>query len=220
MKQIVSQIKKLIKPLITLLLPALLFLAVMVVLCTQMDIPISFFTCDPASTVEIHPFTGMVSNIGILLWTSSAVVCLFSWGLLRKDPEKRRFSTFLLFSGILTLILVIDDLFLFHEEIFPEQLGIPQKFVLLGYMGITLVGVVVFRKTILATDYLLLLIALGFFGLSVFVDVFDHEIDALIGGWRYLFEDGFKFLGIVTWLGYFWRTCFTAIKGLLQNHAA
>ena len=123
----------------------------------------------------------------------------------------------MLFSGIMTMILVLDDLFLLHEEIFPEHLGIPQKFVLLGYMGLTLVGIVVFRKSILGTEYLLLLIALGFFGLSVFVDVFDHEIDALIGHWRYLFEDGFKFLGIVSWLGYYWRTCFTATRGLLKK---
>lgn len=139
---------------------------------------------------------------------------------MRKDPEKRRFSTFLLFSGTLTLILLIDDLFILHEEIFPIYLCISQKFILLGNMGLTLVGIVVFRKSILATEYLILLIALGFLRLSVFVDVFDHEIDALIGGWRYLFEDSFKFLGIVTWLGHFWRTFFTSIKGLSQTQAA
>ena len=220
MKQIVSQIKKLIKPLITLILPALLFLAVIVILCTQMDLPISFFTCDPASVAEIHPLTGMVSNIGILLWTSSAVVCLFCWALLRKNPDKKKFSTFLLFSGIMTTVLLLDDLFLLHEQIFPCDLGIPQKFVLLGYMGVTLVGLVVFRKSILETEYLLFLLALGFFGLSVFVDVFDHEIDALIGGWRYLFEDGSKFLGIVTWLGYFGQTCFIAMRDELKKQAA
>jgi len=220
MFQIFSQIRKLVKPLVSLYLPAVLFLLAMVILCTQMDIPISFFTCDPASVAEIHPFTGMVSNIGILMWTAAAVVCLFCWALLRKDPDKTRFSTFVLFSGIMTMVLLIDDLFLLHEEIFPEHLGIPQKFILLGYMGLTLFGIVIFRKSILATDYLLLLIALGFFGLSVFVDVFDHEIDALIGGWRYLFEDGFKFLGIVSWLGYFWRICFNAIRSLSKKQAA
>jgi hypothetical protein len=220
MVQIFPQIKKLIKPLIALYLPAVLFLVGMVILCTQMEIPISFFTCDPASTVEIDPLTGMVSNIGILMWTAAAAVCLFCWALLRKVPDKARFSKFVLFSGIMTLILVLDDLFLLHEDIFPCHLGIPQKFVLLGYMGLILVGIVVFGRTILGTDYLLLLIALVFFGLSVFVDVFDHEIDALIGGWRYLFEDGFKFLGIVGWLGYYWRTCFTGIRDLLNKQEA
>jgi hypothetical protein len=220
MFQIFSQIRKLAKPLILLFLPPVLFLLAVVILCTQMDLPFSFLTCDPASIVEINPFTGMLSNIGILLWTAAATVCLFSWGLLRKEPGTKRFSTFMLFSGIMTMILVLDDLFMLHEEIFPEQLGIPQKFVLLGYMGLILSGLVVFRKSILAADYLLLLIALGFFGLSVFVDVFDHEIDALIGHWRYLFEDGFKFLGIVGWLGYYWRTCFIAIRGSSRKQPA
>jgi len=220
MDQIVSQIRKLIKPMTALYLPSGLFLLAMVIVCTQMDIPFSFLTCDPASVAKIHPFTGMVSNIGILLWTAAAVVCLFCWALLRNNPDMRRLSTFMLFSGIMTMILLLDDLFLLHEEIFPCQLGIPQKFVLLGYMGLTLCGLVVFRKSILGTDYLLLLIALGFFGLSVFVDVFDHEIDALIGDWRYLFEDGFKFLAIVSWLGYFWRSCFTAISSLSKKQAA
>ena len=220
MGQIISQIKRLLKPFMVLYLPSGLLLLAMVIVCTQRHIPFSHITCDPAAVAEIHPFTGMISNIGILLWAGAAVICLFCWALLSKNPDKTRFSTFVLYFGIMTLILLLDDLFMLHEQIIPCDLGIPQKFVLLGYLGLALCGIVFFRKTILTTDYLLLLLALGFFGLSIFVDVFDHEIDALIGGWRYLFEDGSKFLGIVTWLGYFGRTCFIAMRDELKKQVA
>jgi hypothetical protein len=63
---------------------------------------------------------------------------------------------------------------------------------------VTLAFLVGFRRVILEGDFLLLGLALGFFGLSVAVDVFtDREL--------YLWEDGAKFVGIVTWLAYFVR---------------
>ncbi len=71
---------------------------------------------------------------------------------------------------------------------------------------------VTFKKCILKTEYLILLIALGFFGLSLFIDVFQHRIQSIIGNSRILFEDGFKLLGIVGWFGYFLRCCLLQLE--------
>ncbi len=107
---------------------------------------------------------------------------------------------------------MLDDFFLLHEKIFPIYFGVPEKIVYLGYFGLILCGGVVFKKCIMETEYLVLLIALGFFGLSMFTDAIQGRIELILGSWRILFEDGFKLLGIVSWMGYFCRCTLLRIK--------
>ena len=213
LQEILTQIKKLALFFLLLYILPLLFLIAMGLTSVQMDIPLALFTRDPAAVADIHPFTGIASNLGVLLWASTAAICLFSWVSLRRNSVDKNSATFLFYAGLMTIILTFDDLFLLHENIFPDYLGISQKIVLIIYLGLLLVGLVKFRKDIMKTEYLILLIALAFFGLSIFTDVFDHQIKALIGDWHYLFEDGFKLLGIVGWFGYFLRICLIFVSG-------
>ena len=74
-----------------------------------------------------------------------------------------------------------------------------------------------FAKYILETERLILLIALFFLGLSFSIDLFQYRIEPFMGQWRILLEDGFKFLGIVGWLGYFAHSCFCEIKELVKK---
>jgi hypothetical protein len=79
----------------------------------------------------------------------------------------------------------------------------------LGYILLTLSWLVLFWRTILATEYLPCVIAVGFSALSVAVDnTWDSSRDL-----RYLLEDGAKLLGIVGWLGYFGRVCYRDLTG-------
>lgn len=112
---------------------------------------------------------------------------------------------FLLVGGLISLILLLDDLFLFHEIVFPLYFKIPEKIVFLSY-GLMVLGYITrFRKLIFETDFIFLLFAFCFFGLSIIIDILDLRVSAL-------FEDGSKLFGIVSWFGYFARTCFQAIK--------
>jgi hypothetical protein len=52
----------------------------------------------------------------------------------------------------------------------------------------------------------------GFLGLSVSVDVVQDQIEAILGTWRILVEDGFKLLGIAGWFGYFLRCALGALS--------
>ncbi|MCZ6674134.1 MAG: hypothetical protein O7C75_14485, partial [Verrucomicrobia bacterium] len=104
------------------------------------------------------------------------------------------------------------DFFRFHESIFPDHLGVNEKVVQLAYVGLILFGMFKFRKPILETDFLILLVALGFFGLSVVIDVFEDQVYAYLGNWKFVFEHGAKFLGIVGWFGYFFRCCILRLK--------
>ena len=117
----------------------LLFLFVVVVLSLQMDISPGLFTCDPALISNIHPFIGVLSNFGIMLWTATAAICLFSWAVLRYNSGETRFSIFLLCSGLITTLLSLDDLFLLHENILDKE-----KFVFSVYVCLILCWMVIF----------------------------------------------------------------------------
>ena len=210
--QLLSQARRLALFLLSLYILPLLFLFVLVVASLQTDIAIGIFLRDLAATAKVPPYTGMASNIGVILWTATMTVCLFGWSILRHSQEQKRFSAFLLYSGLLTLLLMLDDFFLLHEAVFNVYFGVPEKGFYLAYLGLVLYGGAAFRKCILKTEYLILLIALGFFGLSIFTDAIQYRIEPIIGFWRILFEDGFKLLGIVSWLGYFYRCTISQIK--------
>ena len=78
------------------------------------DIPVGNFTRDPIAILGGHPFIGVMSNIGILFWSATAAICIFASKIYL---DKTEFSTFLFFSGLLTLLLLFDDLFQLHERI-------------------------------------------------------------------------------------------------------
>jgi len=191
-------------PLIVLYLPAGLALLVVTVVSSATDMPISMFTRDPADVANISPFTGVISNIGILFWSAAATVCLFTYLLLKSAGSKAMLSWFFLVSGIITTMLMLDDLFLFHERIFPGFLHLRQRYTLVFYFVLVSVYLIGFRKVILSNEWFLLFLALSFFGLSVTVDISAKYLAEAVP-FYHLFEDGFKLFGIVSWLGYFGR---------------
>ena len=182
-----------------------------VVISSLYEIPVAHFTRDPLATLHGHPFTGVISNIGILFWCSTFAVCLFSSAILYKKKTKE-VAVFLLYSSLLTLLLLLDDLFMLHEKIIPRTLHVSQKSVYLGYLILTAIYFIKFFRLILRNEYTILFIACGFFALSVICDVFLPQ-----KGMEYLVEDGFKLFGIVSWFIFFMRTCFSQVLQATDN---
>ncbi len=189
----------------------LLFLATAALLSTVLDVPIGDFTRDPSTVARLMPYVGSVSSVGIIFWTAGATVCFFGWAVLRRRPDQRRFAAFLLHFGLVTAVLGLDDLFLLHET--ADHFGLDEKVLVAGYGSLLALGLVRFRDEILETDFLLLLVGVGFLGLSVSVDVVQDQLELLLGGWRILLEDGFKLLGIAGWFGYFLRCALNRVGG-------
>jgi hypothetical protein len=186
-------------------IPMLILVAMIVLVGHQLSIPLTYLTRDPSATTGDSPFIGALSNLGVLFWCASVAICFFSFTLLQKTGNIGGFSAFFGFGGLISLILLLDDLLLFHETVFPLYLNIPEKLVFLSY-GLILLGYITrFRKLILKTDFIFLMFAFGLFGLSIFIDLLDLRISIL-------FEDGTKLFGIVSWFGYFARTCFQVVK--------
>jgi len=212
--KIFSKAKELTKFFSLLYILPVFFLFIVVVASLKMGVSIVCFTRDPASVAKVHPFVGIVSNIGILLWTAAAGVALFNWAIFRYIFNDRKFSTFLLLSGLLTTLLLFDDFFMLHEVVFPHYFGANEKLILLSYGLMMIAWVVSYRKTIMKTEYVVLIVAFGFFGLSMFIDVLQSQIQSRFGNVRILLEDGFKLMGITAWLGYFIKSCFVRQQNL------
>lgn len=187
---------------------ALLALGFAIAVSRYSDIPLAVFTRDPTTTLHGHPLTGVLSNLGVLVWFAAAAVCVFSAAVLWQRRVDRVLPLFLLFSGMFTGLLAFDDMFLFHEMAEYKLPQVGEKTVYLVYGLMALVYVIGFRKAILSSEYVPLLLAFVFLGLSVTVDTFQASWTS---PWRIFFEDGFKLLGIANWSGYLIRVCFQAL---------
>lgn len=211
---LVNRSKTLTPLLLCAYIPIILILAI---ISWQAKIPLSHLTRDPLVIVEEPFYIGILSNIGILFWCSAVAICLFSFTLLRNYNRSRKMNSFILASGLLTLVLLLDDFFMVHEEVAPEYLLIPEKAVYGIYAGLLSYYLIKFRKTILETDFSLLLLALGWFALSV---VFDKGLIPLPASWLqreldFYLEDTTKLLGIFSWFMYQAKVCGDCIAGLV-----
>ena len=112
------------------------------------------------------------------------------------------------------MLLLVDDLFMLHQRIFPNQFGIDEIIVFLFYGLLFLVYLLLFRKVILETDHIYLSLTVFFFIFSLLVDLLVPE--TLIPMYH-LFEDGPKFFGIVSWFAYQFSVCLTAVKTAADN---
>lgn len=201
------QFKKLAPTLSIVYVLTLSVLFIVVTIHQQTKINISDLTQNPASIMGAPFYVGLLSNIGILLWSASAAICLFCSAVLRKDINNRELPLFLLFSGIITSIFLLDDLF-FYENIYTAYFNVSEKTVYLVYAIMVLLYLMRFRVTIFGTEFLLLLFAFVFFGLSVILGMKLIDLPASY----YLFKDGAKLFGIVTWSTYFTRIGLRHVK--------
>jgi hypothetical protein len=196
--------------------PVLAVFVFTVIASNYADIPISVFLRDPTFTLEGHPLTGLQSNLGVLIWCAAGAVCLFSSAVLRRRKDSEN-ASFFLWSGAIVLVLMLDDFFLFHDDLATRYLRLDEKIILPVY-GLTVAFYIVkFRLIVLNSKYLLLLMAGLFFSLSVGIDFFLEKWESPC---RIFLEDGFKFLGIASWSDYLFQMCFQMVGasvGLEEN---
>ena len=165
------------------------------------------FTQDPMALAQGEPYFGLLSNVGILFWSAAATVCFFVASLGQKI-ERQPSRHFFILSGLFTLLLLLDDLFLLHEAVLPRLLGIRQRYVLLIYLLLALLYLANYGKVILSSHPLLMAGALALFGLSLAEDLLALAPE----GWHYLLEDGAKLFGIISWFNYFALVCRKEVK--------
>jgi hypothetical protein len=164
-------------------------------LAWSLGIPFEAVSRDAADLYNFHPLTGVLSNLGVLLWTTSAAVLIFSASLIRHNPAIHQMRATLGRFAILSTILLVDDLFLIHEQVAPQNLGISEKLTYLLYAAVFVVCFWRSRSVLLNSRVDILAAALTGFALSIGLDLVPNWLPY----YHYALEDTPKFIGIGLW---------------------
>lgn len=192
--------------------PSLTVVAAMAAAGVLFEVNMDVMTRDVAATANLHPLTGVLSNLGVVLWGAAASISAFAAMTLRHARPRKTFW-FLLCSALLSAYLLLDDFFLFHDELAPRYLGVDEKLVYAA-LGIAVCAyLIAFRRVILQTYFAVLLLALGFLGMAVVMDALLEPWLRHLGHWEYFVEDGAKWLGIACWCSYYVRTSHQLVVG-------
>ena len=111
------KVKKNLPLFLIIYIPPIMLLLILGGIAGFTDIEVGDFLADPAQIVGYDSYLGLVNNLGVVLWAAAMAVCFFTFIALRRTGNNEDISRFVLFSGLLTLILLLDDLFLIHEGI-------------------------------------------------------------------------------------------------------
>ncbi len=154
-----------------------------------------FMTTDPLQTANFPWYTGLLSNLGVILWSIS-LGCSFLGAILLSNDSK--IGRFLIVTGIITAVLVTDDMFRLHDSFLRSRFHIPEFLSFFTYGLLIAIYLFSFYRIILSdVSFLLLAGALLFFGISI---VFNMVIP--YSSVEAFLKDSMKFIGIAMWLTY------------------
>jgi hypothetical protein len=152
------------------------------------------------ATMVLHaPFyIAALHNAGVLLWfTAGAIACFTVW-VLPDGPQAGRSRPLLRALGLFTIVLAIDDLYLFHEVVAPQYLGVPELAVQLLYVVWGSCLAIHQRRMLLGhPEGSVLFCGVALLGMSLLIDA-SGVGEGVPGGATT--EDGLKWLGILCWL--------------------
>lgn len=158
---------------------------------------------DVRGLVALPVWAGWLSDIGILIWISSASVCLFVGLTLGIRNAGGRFF---LATAALTGWLAVDDSLMLHERVLPRLLGVGQGAIYAVYATVVLCWLIAYRRRHAGTLPVWLVLSFACFAASVLLDVLPPERRPP-ARWHPLIEDGFKWIGIVLWSARLWCVC-------------
>lgn len=161
-------------------------------------VPADYMTEDALQTADLPFYTGLLSNLGAMLWAAAAALCFlgayWTW-------KTGRVFWFYLGSGLITAWCGLDDLLLFHDQFLRYYVGIPEKPIFAAYVILFGAFLLVFLKDILREpSSSIWFCAWGCLGASMLIDVLVPY-----GHMETFAEDVVKFAGIGFWLAYFFR---------------
>ena len=159
---------------------------------------------DLAQTCGYPLGVGLLSNFGYLLWMASAAICLFT-ALSRLGGVGGRPRQLLLAGGAFSLLLCLDDMFLLHDRyISPNVLY-------LAYALFALLILFRFRSLVLRLGGPAFVVAVVLLGGSLIIDKIQGALPFAYNDVQ-LVEEGLKFLGIASWLHFWWRAAAGAAR--------
>jgi hypothetical protein len=155
---------------------------------TNFDIRPHLVLRDPAAVYDIPPYAGAVSIIGVWVLICTGAVTAFTAIL---SPARR----FLLVNvALFSMLLALDDAFMFHEYVLGVLVGIPEVITYIAYGCIFALILISARKLISGTALVLLVLCALSFALSIAADLIFPTGGILTAG-----EDIAKFAGFLFW---------------------
>lgn len=198
------------------------------------DVPAYQLMDDPASYAKLEWYTGMLSNVVVLLWCAAAAVCGFAGYLLprNRDSDLGRLGQFVALLAVFSLWMTLDDMLLLHEQISRHLAGREYQHhaegVLFVLYGVVLAGFFWrFRATIARTDFAFLIGAVVCLLASAAIDVafqlelggnnlFRETILAVQWGSSFIdiTEEMLKLTGAMFWFVYCVRAACRGLKDM------
>ncbi len=186
-----------LKPIVKFIaIPALIFYAISFIILRSSGFETMEILRDTAQLTEESSFLGFLSNVGIWLWISSVAICFFV-AISNKGISKDH-RELLILSGLLSLILAVDDFFMIHDRYVNEYICY------LVYALCVVLLLYKYEKEIKKIEPLGFLL-MGFFLLgSIGTDAVQMFLP-LEYSTTQIFEEFFKFLGASIWLYFNYR---------------
>jgi hypothetical protein len=204
-----TQVRSVSRPLSLALLGGILVLLLAVGLSTATNTPLESLLFDPARVAGHAPYIGFISNLGALLWCGATAVLLLAAAVVARLGD-HGWARFLLFSALVTGMLLVDDFFMLHEKASEIHWRLSEEVIFTFYGAGLVIYLARFGKHILSTEFIPLALAFLFMGLSLLFDRLDST-DGMAPAFFLLLEDGSKFLAIVCWLLYFARISYRRV---------
>ena len=165
--------------------------------------PITNLLRDPNAIADLPFYFGALEYAGIVVMAAAGGIALFS-ATLTRGPAAR----FLLLGGLLTLLLVCDDLYMLHENSWHFYLNEKTTFALYGLFA--LLFVLTNLTTLLYSSFLLFVTAGLFFAAAIAAD------SSALPGFNALLpsgsEDMLELIGICFWATYFVKCSRDALR--------
>ena len=167
-------------------------------------VEVSDLTRDTAAVLHGHPYDGLVSMLGLFLWSASAAVCFLTYSVIKQSNSVMK--GVLLYGGALSLFLGLDDCFQLHEEVFIYAFPFAEKLFYLVYIGSIIGYFFRFINELFSTKFLFWVGALCLFLISMLLD----NVDPFVSHQVY-YEDCCKFAGIFLWLMFYVNTAYSIL---------
>lgn len=208
-----SRLRPLI-PLAAMWLSACLFLTL---LLAQNQVPYDQLLLDPNSVNKVPWYTGLISNLGILGWTTATATGFFgAW--VAHYGSRPSAATLLRRGAVLSTILLLDDLFQLHVAVKP-LFGVSKPMVYVAYLAVAAWWAVTQRREIRRTRSELLVAAVLAFGTSIVADQIAEPLLGLGPQTALVVEDAAKFLGVLAWAQYFVLTSVDIATSILNDRS-
>ncbi len=189
--------------------------AVLIGLALQRQVPYDELLLDPNNVAGVPWYTGLVSNLGILGWTTATATGFFgAW--IAHYGGRGAAGRMLLEGAVLSSLLLFDDLLQLHVIVEP-LFGVPKVVVYGLYATVALHWALTQHRELRRTPIALLVAAGAAFAVSVGLDQVPGLTPLLGSDRQLLAEDAAKFLGVLAWAEFFVLTSGAIVTSIVSE---